>query len=122
MNDNRHHPFRDSHQDREEVKGVPDTPQTRAPSYALAFADDDFMCREELRPVRLQLELLKPEMLMNEARVNSTIVLFGGARIPEPAKKDTARTQTLADLSQYYEEARRFSKMVTAKSLKAGGT
>ena len=61
MNDNRHHPFRDSHQDREEVKGVPDTPQTRAPSYALAFADDDFMCREELRPVRLQLELLKPK-------------------------------------------------------------
>ena len=33
----------------------------------LAFADEDFMCREELRPVRLQLELLKPEMLMNEA-------------------------------------------------------
>jgi len=122
MNDNRHHPVRDSHQDREEVKGVPDTPQTRAPSYALAFADDDFMCREELRPVRLQLELLKPEMLMNEAGVNSTIVLFGGARIPEPAKKETARTKTLADLSQYYEEARRFSKMVTASSLKAGGT
>jgi len=122
MNDNRHHPFRDSHQDREEVKGVPDTPQTRAPSYALAFADDDFMCREELRPVRLQLELLKPEMLMNEAGVNSTIVLFGGARIPEPAKKETARTKTLADLSQYYEEARRFSKMVTAISLKTGGT
>ena len=121
MTDNRHHPFRDSHQDIEEVKGVPDTPQTRAPSYALAFADDDFMCREELRPVRLQLELLKPEMLMDEAGVNSTIVLFGGARIPEPVKKDTARTQTLADLSQYYEEARRFSKLITAKSLEAGG-
>lgn len=122
MNENRHHPFRDSHQDREEVKGVPDTPQTRAPSYALAFADDDFMCREELRPVRLQLELLKPEMLMNEAGVNSTIVLFGGARIPEPAKKDGARTQTLADLSAFYEEARRFSEMMTARSLKTGGT
>ena len=122
MKDNRHHPFRDSHQDIEEVKGVPDTPQTRAPSYALAFADDEFMCREELRPVRLQLELLKPEMLMDEAGVNSTIVLFGGARIPEPAKKDTARTQTLANLSQYYDEARRFSKMITAKSLETGGT
>ena len=121
MKDHRRHPLRDSHQDREEMKGVPDTPQTRAPSYALAFADDDFMCREELRPVRLQLELLKPEMLMNEAGVNSTIVLFGGARIPEPAKKDTARTQTLADLSVHYEEARRFSKMVTERSLKTGG-
>ena len=79
------------------------------------------MCREELRPVRLQLELLKPEMLMNEADVDSTIVLFGGARIPEPAKKDTARTQTLSDLSSYYEEARRFSKMMTAKSMETGG-
>ncbi len=122
MKDNRHHPFRDSHQDREEVKHIPDTPQTRAPSYALAFADDDFMCREELRPVRLQLELLKPEMLMNEAGINSTIVLFGGARIPEPAKKDSARTQTLSDLSKYYEEARRFAKMMTTKSLETGGT
>jgi uncharacterized protein (TIGR00730 family) len=122
MKDQRPHPFRDSHQDREEVKHIPDTPQTRAPSYALAFADDDFMCRPELRPVRLQLELLKPKMLMDEAGVNSTIVLFGGARIPEPAKKDGARTQTLADLSKYYEEARRFSQMMTAKSLAAGGT
>ena len=121
MQDNRHHPLRHSQEDREDVKQVPDTPQTRAPSYALAFADEDFLCREELRPVRLQLELLKPEMLMDEAGVNSTIVLFGGARIPEPAKKDDARTQTLADLSKYYEEARRFSKMMTAKSLETGG-
>ncbi len=122
MKETRRHPLRDSHQDIEEVKGVPDTPQTRAPSYALAFADDDFMCREELRPVRLQLELLKPELLMNEAGVNSTIVLFGGARIPAPANKDTARTKTLADLSQYYEEARRFSQIMTTKSLETGGT
>jgi len=122
MNENRHHPFRDSHQDREAASHIPDTPQTRAPSYALAFADADFMCRPELRPVRLQLELLKPEMLMNEAEVNSTIVLFGGARIPEAAKKDTARTQTLADLSEYYEEARRFAAMMTERSLKTGGT
>lgn len=121
MKDNRYHPFRDSHQDREAASHTPDTPQTRAPSYALAFADEDFMCREELRPVRLQLELLKPELLMNEADVNSTIVLFGGARIPEPAKKNTARTQTLADLSKYYEEAQRFARMMTAKSMESGG-
>ncbi|KQB96142.1 lysine decarboxylase [Loktanella sp. 1ANDIMAR09] len=118
----RRHPMRDSHQDREAATHIPDTPQTRAPSYALAFADDNFMCREELRPVRLQLELLKPELLMDEANIDSTIVLFGGARIPEPAKKDTARTQTLADLSQYYDEARRFSRMMTERSLKSGGS
>jgi len=122
MKDNRAHPFRDSQQDRETTTHLPDTAQTRAPSYALAFADDAFMCREELRPVRLQLELLKPEMLMDEAGVNSTIVLFGGARIPEPAKKDTARTQTLADLTIYYAEARRFSEIMTKRSLATGGT
>ena len=122
MKDNRNHPFRDSQQDREEVRHIPDTPQTRAPSYALAFADEEFMCREELRPVRLQLELLKPEMLIDEANVVSTIVLFGGARIPDPDHKHTARTQTLADLSKYYAEARRFSQMMTARSMQAGGT
>ena len=121
MKDDQHHPLRDSHEDREAATHCPDTPQTRAPSYALAFADPDFLCREELRPVRLQLELLKPEMLMDEAGVDSTIVLFGGARIPEPAKKDTARTQTLADLSTYYDEARRFAQMMTERSMKSGG-
>jgi len=120
--DNRRHLFRDSHQDRTTAKEVPDTPQTRAPSYRLAFADDDFLCREELRPVRLQLELLKPEMLMNEAGVASTIVMFGGARIPEPAKKDSARTQTLADLSAYYDEARTFARIMTERSLAGDGT
>ena len=121
MKDERKHPFRDSHQDREAATHTPDTPQTRAPEYRLAFADPDFLCRDELRPVRLQLELLKPELLMDEAGIDSTIVLFGGARIPEPAKKDTARTDTLADLSKYYEEARKFAEIMTRKSMETGG-
>ena len=120
MNEHRRHPFRDSHQDREAATHTPDTPQTRAPSYRLAFNDVDFLCREDLRPVRLQLELLKPELLMDEAGINSTIVMFGGARIPEPAKKETARTKTLSDLSQFYEEARRFSKLMTERSMANG--
>lgn len=120
--DSRKHTFRDSHQDREAVQHTPVTPQTQAPQYRLAFADEDFLCRDELRPVRLQLELLKPELLMDEAGIESTIVLFGGARIPEPAKKDTARTQTLSDLSQYYEEARKFAEIMTRKSMEDGGT
>ena len=122
MQDDRRHPLRDSTQDREAARHIPDTPQTRAPSYALAFADNDFLLREELRPVRLQLELLKPEMLMNEAGINTTVVLFGGARIPAPDNKSTARTQTLADLSDYYTEARTFARLVTEQSVKAGGT
>ena len=119
--DNRRHPFRDSYQDRKEAKHVPDTPQTRAPEYRLAFADEDFLCRDELRPVRLQLELLKPQMLMDEAGIESTIVMFGGARIPEPSKKETARTKTLADLSKYYDEARKFAEIMTRKSMARGG-
>ncbi|PZX18771.1 hypothetical protein LX81_00464 [Palleronia aestuarii] len=121
MQDDRNSPFRDAQEDVESTRTVPDTPQTRAPAYRLAFADDDFLCREELRPLRLQLELLKPEMVMAEHGIVSTIVLFGGARIPEPAAKDAARTRTLADLSQYYEEAREFSRLMTLRSLESGG-
>lgn len=108
--------FRDAGIDRKTASEVPDTPQTRSPAYRLAFADEDFMCRSELRPVRLQLELLKFEMLMDEMDIDSTIVMFGGARIPSPANKDTARTKTLADLSRFYEEARRFAFAMTERS------
>lgn len=117
MKDEKSRIFRDAHQDIETAAEIPHTPQTRAPAYRLAFADPDFLCREELRPVRLQLELLKPEMLMTEYGVESTVVLFGGARIPCPDRKDTARTQTLADLSAYYEEARIFAQKITERSL-----
>ena len=116
MNDEHRSPFRDAQIDRRTAREVPDTPQTRAPAYRLAFADDDFLCRDELRPVRLQLELLKPQMLLDENGIESTVVLFGGARIPEPAEKASARTETLADLSRFYEEARLFARKMTEKS------
>ncbi|SFK90364.1 TIGR00730 family Rossman fold protein [Shimia haliotis] len=116
MTENRSHPLSNARLDRVTAKQVPDTPQTRAPQYRLAFADEDFLCRPELRPVRLQLELLKPELALDEDGVESTVVLFGGARIPEPAKKDTARTQTLADLSRFYDETRKFARIVTEQS------
>lgn len=111
--------FRDAHSDRTAAKDVKITPQTESSTYTLAFADEDFLCRDELRPVRLQLELLKPELTLEERGIKSTIVMFGGARIPEPAKKDTARTQTLAELSSYYDEAREFARLMTLKSLES---
>lgn len=120
MKDDRKHPFRHAQQDMETARTIPDTPQTRSPAYRLAFADPDFLCREELRPVRLQLELLKTEMLMTEYGITSTVVLFGGARIPEPVKKDSARTETLANLSSFYDEARTFARMVTERSVADG--
>ena len=113
--------FRDAALDRTTATEVPSTPQSTSPTYRLAFADDDFLCREELRPVRLQLELLKPEMALEELGITSTIVLFGGARIPDPVHRDQARTETLASLSEFYDEARTFARLMTEKSLETGG-
>ena len=99
-------------------------------SYRLAFTDERFLLREELRPVRMQLELLKAEMIQQEQRIESTIVLFGSARIVPPdmahsqmhaarASGDAAairRAATVLEMSQYYDEARRFSQIVTQRS------
>ncbi|MEM6466799.1 MAG: TIGR00730 family Rossman fold protein [Pseudomonadota bacterium] len=114
-------PFPNARQDMDRFEQVPGTPQTRSPTYRLAFDDKEFLCKDALRPVRLQLELLKPEMILEEEGVDSTVVLFGGARIPDPEHKRKARTQTLADLSRYYTEAQRFAHMVTKASLASGG-
>ena len=102
MNDDRAKPFRDAHEDVARAHGLPDTPQTRAPAYRLAFDDPDFLFREELRPVRLQLELLKPEMVLAERGVQSTVVMFGGARIPDPEGRTRARTPGQAALTPFY--------------------
>ncbi|MCK4860698.1 MAG: lysine decarboxylase, partial [Rhodobacteraceae bacterium] len=109
--------FPDAREDVQTSTEVPNTPQTRAPTYRLAFADPDFLCRDELRPMRLQLELLKPEMALAEKGIESTVVLFGGARIPDPVNKASARTETLADLSKYYTEARKFAALCTKASM-----
>lgn len=119
--DSRSHPFRDSAQDVVAADQVPPTSQTRAPAYRLAFTDTDFLTREELRPVRLQLELLKPQMIMDERGIESTIVLFGGARIPAPEQTEGAQTPALAALSQYYDEARRFAYLMTERSMQSYG-
>lgn len=118
----RAHTLPASSRDAARARHVPDTPQTRAPSYQLAFSDRDFLLREELRPVRLQLELLKPQMIMDEHGIESTVVMFGGARIPAPdgAARD-ARSPALAELSKYYTEARLFARLMTERSLAQGG-
>ena len=115
MEDDPKHSLRDARHDRAVAEGVPDTPQTRAPAYRLAFDDPDFLLRDEMRGVRLQLEMTKPGLLMDEEGVESTVVMFGGARIPAPERRDEARTPRLAELSRYYEEARRFAQLVTER-------
>ena len=119
--DERSHPFRDSQQDVAAARIMPDTPQTRAPAYRLAFTDSDFLLREELRPVRLQLELLKPQMIMDARGVRTTVVMFGGARIPAPGLHQTTHPPALAALSRYYDEARKFARVMTERSLESYG-
>lgn len=108
-------PLRHAHEDIAAVKRQPVTPQTESPAYRLAFADTEFLCREELRPVRLQLELLKPEMVLNEHGIESTIVIFGSARVHDNGGK----TKTPA-LIHFYEEARKFARIVSEESAKTG--
>ena len=91
-------PLADSRQDKLRADRQPKTPQSTSPSYRLAYADDDFLCREELRPVRLQLELLKPEMILMEAGIRSTVVMFGGARIPEPGREPWAAKNEITEI------------------------
>ena len=69
---------------------VTGTPQTVSPAYRLAYSDTEFLLRDELRPVRFQLELLKCEMLLEEAKVGSTLVCYGSARIPSPEQAEAA--------------------------------
>ncbi|MBI5335893.1 MAG: LOG family protein [Burkholderiales bacterium] len=99
-------------------------------SYQLAFADTDFLLHEELRPIRMQLELLKPELVQREQGIESTIVIFGSARIPAPEAAQAvlvvaqasgdqqaikaARMQV--EMSRFYDEARRFAALVTKAS------
>ena len=68
-------PLKSSSTDRQRAEAVPKTPQTMSPAYRLAYVDEDFLCREELRPIRLQLELLKTEMMLTERGIRSTVVM-----------------------------------------------
>jgi hypothetical protein len=108
----------------------------QSPSYCRADQDVEFLQREELRPVRLQLELLKPELIQQEEGVRSTIVVFGSARLVEPAEAreklkkaeaalagkpkdrqlrravDVARRQL--ELAPFYDEAREFGRLISS--------
>ncbi|WP_260926357.1 LOG family protein [Novosphingobium sp. 9] len=104
------------------------TIQTRNPAYRLAFQDTEFLLRDELRPVRFQLELLKPEMLLEEANIGSTLVMYGSARIPSPeaaealvaaADSDERRVvaEKLAAKAKYYDEARRLAQFASQRAI-----
>lgn len=106
-----------------------------SPSYRLAYEDPDFLTSDDLRPVRLQLELLKPERYLRQHNIHSTIVVFGSARLQPPAQaraqlealeqvaggqpgdpalqKEIARARKQLEYARYYDEARRFADIVS---------
>ena len=104
-----------------------DTAQTRSPTYRLAFRDTDFLLRDELRPVRFQLELLKPQLALDEAGIGSTLVCYGSARIPAPDKATAlvaaaapdqrARAEKLAEKARYYDEARKLARIASEAAI-----
>ncbi len=92
----------------------------------------EFLLREDLRPVRFQLELLKPQLLLDEADIESTFVFYGSARIPEPDKADaliqTAATdkqrliaERLKAKSHFYDEARALARIASRVGRDAQG-
>ena len=109
-----------------------ETPQTQDPAYRLAFRDTDFLLRDELRPVRFQLELLKTEMLLDEAGIGSTLVVYGSARIPAPeqaealvaaAQDPEARkiAERLAAKARYYDIALELARLASSCGIVENG-
>ncbi|OGW65199.1 MAG: Rossman fold protein, TIGR00730 family [Nitrospirae bacterium RIFCSPLOWO2_02_FULL_62_14] len=108
----------------------------RSPAYRRADQDIEFLNRDELRPVRLQLELLKPELIQQEEGIRSTVVVFGSARLTEPVeaqarlnRAEAALTKKPKDralqravevarrqlaLAPFYDEAREFGRLVSS--------
>lgn len=116
--------FHKAKDDAQFAKQATTTPQTASAAYKLAFQDNDFLLREDLRPVRFQLELLKPELLLDEAKIESMLVIYGSARIPEPDQADAIEAAATDDVqrniarrlkakAKYYEEARKLARLAS---------
>jgi hypothetical protein len=116
-----HTPLRTSKQDIAALRKAPQTPQTASPAYRLAYTDEEFITADDTRGIRFQLEYMKPELRLRERGINSTVVLFGGARIPEPGKpawaaRNEVQKKNLELASRYYQEARRFAQYASLTS------
>ena len=114
----------------------------RSSAYRIAFQDQEFLEEDLNRPVRLQLELRKPEVILQENKINSTIVVFGGTRIAEPSearakvkrletrlkrkpadaalKRELKVAKSVLAKSRYYDEAREFGRLVSLAGQKDG--
>ncbi|MDH3892654.1 MAG: TIGR00730 family Rossman fold protein [candidate division Zixibacteria bacterium] len=110
----------------------------RSPAYKVAYYDKGFISEDYSRPVRLQMELMKPEILLQDQKIKSTLVVFGGTRIVEPkdakagVKTAEARlrrkpsdgtlkrklhiAKNILAKSRFYDEAREFGRLVSEEN------
>lgn len=108
----------------------------KSPSYRVAHEDIEFLNLPELRPVRMQLELLKPEMTLVDEGVGSTVVVFGGTQVVEKqeaearlekaeaaakkapndkkAQRDVVRAKSNIAKAKFFDEAREFARLVSS--------
>jgi uncharacterized protein (TIGR00730 family) len=114
-----------------------------SPSYRRADRDSDFLQRADMRGLRLMLDYVKPQTLLNEHDVAHTVVVFGSTRIPEPAIAQRAADEiagaaaasphdgdlqhrleiarNVAMNSRYYDVAREFGRLIGICGNKAIG-
>lgn len=102
----------------------------QAEAYRLAFTDPEFLLRRETRGVRMQLEMLKPDVEQQRMGIDNTVVVFGSARF---LPRDVAQAQLMQarasgdaqalaraerDLrnAEHYEQARHFGRLVAQYS------
>jgi uncharacterized protein (TIGR00730 family) len=85
------------------------------PSYRLAFADDDFLMQDELRHVRLQLEYLKPQLILEQHQIKATVVVFGSARFVSRQQAERMVAEATTELAQYPEALEQQQKLKDAK-------
>lgn len=102
----------------------------RADAYRLAFADPEFLLRRETRGIRFQLELLKPDLAQQDLGIENTIVVFGSARVREPAEaqeqlelaeasgdaRAITKARALLRNAHFYDRAREFARIVARYS------
>ena len=88
------------------------------PSYRLAHEDGDLLTAADLRPLRLQLELVKPERALRQHAIRSTVVVFGSARMA--ANGRDADPERAGRHRRYLDEARRFAAIVSRRFQKEG--
>ncbi len=106
-------------------------------SYRLAYEDIEFLASDDLRPLRMQLELLKPEHALRQQGIGSTVVVFGSARVRDAASardrlaalerqgaaalanpalgRELARARRRVEQAHYYEQAQRFAHLISAR-------